>query len=155
MHREGHALRRVGALRVAMVNVGSIAVLVAGCTDRPRGSAVRAQDAGGAVQPGLTVAAPPAASRTDPAEVEADGRAAPSSTPGESSPSESFEPLDSPTPSNRTPPCRQYYPACGTFSTPGKLADIQCGCTPDETCSRAGATGRCVRRPRWWGPSAF
>jgi hypothetical protein len=52
----------------------------------------------------------------------------------------------------KTPPCRQYYPACGTFSRSGTMADVECGCRADETCSRAGATGRCVHRPRWMGP---
>ena len=122
MHREGHALRRVGSPRVAMVNVGAVAVLVAGCTGRPRASAPPAVDAGGAAERGLTVAAPAAASGTDPGESGADVPTAPSSTPGEPSSPESSEPLDAPTPSNRMPPCRQYYPACGTFSTPGRLA---------------------------------
>jgi hypothetical protein len=79
------------------------------------------------------------------------------------SPLESLVPLESPLesapesmtappPSDSAPPCRRYYPACGKFSMPGVVADEDCGCRADETCSRSGATGWCVRRPRWLGP---
>lgn len=93
--------------------------------------------------------------------------AVPSSTGSESLPLESLVPLESPLESpleptevpppsdalpDSTPPCRRYYPACGKFSMPGVVADEDCGCRSDETCSRSGATGWCVRRARWLGP---
>ncbi len=94
--------------------------------------------------------------------------AGPSATGSESPPAESLEPLDSliesplestlestaepPPPVDSTPPCPRYYPACGKFSRPGVVADEDCGCRPDEACSRTGATGWCVRKPRWLGP---
>jgi hypothetical protein len=94
--------------------------------------------------------------------------AGPSATGSEGQPTESLEPLDSllesplesttesttepPPPADSTPPCPRYYPACGKFSRPGVVADEDCGCRPDEACSRTGATGWCVRKPRWLGP---
>ncbi len=93
--------------------------------------------------------------------------ARPSSPGTESLPLESLVPLESPLESppepsaqpppsdavpDSTPPCGRYYPACGKFSMPGVVADEDCGCRADETCSRSGATGWCVRRPRWLGP---
>jgi hypothetical protein len=131
--------RRV-AIAIAVVGSGvAVAALIAARTDLLRGAPLPAP---AHVEP-----------RVEPTEIEAAASlAVPSSTPSEEPSPETAETPDQPAPPLATPPCRQYYPACGTFSMPGVVADVECGCRAGETCNRAGATGRCVNRPRWLGP---
>jgi hypothetical protein len=140
--------------------VGNRAVVVAGLAS----GAIAALAAVYVMGPwGAAVTAPPPLARPSAADAGATVAVAAPSPAGSEAPGASLEPLDSllesplestaeQPPVDPTPPCRRYYPACGKFSRPGVVADEDCGCRPDETCSKTAATGWCVRRPRWLGP---